>query len=285
MAKKQETKRVEVEQSQVQEEVVVTTQQVVEKQKPKRQEPTYKKAGDGWEIKDRTYYLKSRKKPLSQMIRSANIYWFDEKEGYERELKYCENQQTCFVDEMKGDQRLSHIIFRNGALHVTREKTILQKLLSLYHPEFGVTYYEWKPEAKAADEIDVLEMEIAALNAAKNLDIDMAEAVLRVEVGSGVSSMSSKEIKRDLLLYAKRNPRLFLELVNDENVVLRNFGIKATEMGILKLSSDQRTFSWGSNDRKLMNVPFDEHPYSALAAWFKTDEGMEIYSNIEKRLK
>ena len=112
----------------------------------------------------------------------------------------------------------------------------------------------------------------------------MVEAVMRVEVGSAVSNMSSKELKRDLLLYAKRNPELFLELVNDENVQLRNFGIKATEMGILKLSSDQRTFSWGSNDRKLCTVPFDEHPYSALAAWFKTDEGMEIYSNIEKRL-
>ena len=127
-------------------------------------------------------------------------------------------------------------------------------------------------------------MEIEALNAAKNLDIDMAEAVMRVEVGSKVSGMSSKELKRDLLLYAKKNPQLFLDLVNDDNVQLRNFGIKATEMGLLKLSSDQRTFSWGSNDRKLMNVPFDEHPYSALAAWFKTDEGMEIYSNIEKRL-
>ena len=128
-------------------------------------------------------------------------------------------------------------------------------------------------------------MEIEALNAAKNLDIDMAEAVMRVEVGSKVSNMSSKELKRDLLLYAKKNPKLFLELANDENVVLRNFGIKATEMGILRLSSDQRTFTWASNNRKLMNVPFDEHPYSALAAWFKTDEGMEIYSNIEKRLK
>ena len=283
MAKKKQTK-VEVEEPQIQEEVVVETPQVVKQPKPKREEPTYKKAGDGWEIKDRTYYLKSRKKPLSQMIRSANIYWFDEKEGYERELKYCENQQTCFVDKMKGDQRLSHIVFRNGALHVTREKTILQKLLSLYHPEFGITYYEWEPEVKAADEIDILEMEIAALNAAKNLDIDMVEAVMRVELGSSVSQMSSKELKRDLLLYAKRNPILFLELVTDENVLLRNVGIKATEMGILKLSSDQRTFSWGSNDRKLMNVPFDEHPYSALAAWFKTDEGMEIYSNIEKRL-
>ena len=284
MSKKQKQTKVEVKEPQIQEEVAVETVPVIEQPKPKREEPTYKKAGDGWEIKDRTYYLKSRKKPLSQMIRSANIYWFDEKEGYERELKYCENQQTCFVDEMKGDQRLSHIIFRNGALHVTREKTILQKLLSLYHPEFGVTYYEWQPEARASSEIDILEMEIAALNAAQNLDIDMAEAVMRVEVGSGVSNMSSKELKRDLLLYAKKNPQLFLDLVNDENVVLRNFGIKATEMGILKLSSDQRTFSWGSNDRKLMNVPFDEHPYSALAAWFKTDEGMEIYSNIEKRL-
>ena len=120
---------------------------------------------------------------------------------------------------------------------------------------------------------------------AKSIDIDIAEAIMRVEIGSKVSEMSSKELKRDLLIYAKKNPKLFLELVNDENVMLRNFGIKATEMGIIKLSSDQRTFLWGSNDRKLMNVPFDEHPYSALAAWFKTDEGMEIYSNIEKRLK
>jgi hypothetical protein len=96
--------------------------------------------------------------------------------------------------------------------------------------------------------------------------------------------MSSKELKRDLLLFAKKNPKLLLELANDENVQLRNFGIKATEMGILKLSSDQRYFSWTSTNRKLMTVPFDEHPYSALAAWFKTDEGMEIYSNIEKRM-
>ena len=285
MSKKQETKKTEtVETPKVAEQPKVETP-VMEKPlpTPTRKEPTHKRSNDGWEIKDRVYYIKG-KKPLSQMIRSANIYWFDEEKGYERELKYCENQKTPFVDEMQGDQRLSHIIFRNGALHVTREKTILQKLLSLYHPERDVTYEEWKPVAKAADDVDMLEMEIEALNAARDLDINMAEAVMRVEVGSGVSNMSSKELKRDLLLYAKRNPQLFLELVNDENVVLRNFGIKATEMGILKLSADQRTFSWASNDRKLMNVPFDEHPYSALAAWFKTDEGMEIYSNIEKRL-
>ena len=265
-------------------EVPVVETPVVETQKPKRTGPTYKKSSDGWEIKDRIYKLVGDKKPLSRSVRSANIYWFDENAGYEREIKYCVNQKTCFVDEMKGDQRLDHIIFRNGMLIIEKEKVVLQKLLSLYHPDRDVIFYEEKPVAVAENEIEILELEIEALKLAQTIDIDMAEAIMRVEVGSKVSEMSSKELKRDLLLYAKRNPMLFLELVNDDNVVLRNFGIKATELGILKLSSDQRTFLWGSNDRKLMNVPFDEHPYSALAAWFKTDEGMEVYSNIEKRL-
>jgi hypothetical protein len=127
-------------------------------------------------------------------------------------------------------------------------------------------------------------MEADAIVAARDLDVDMAEAIMRTELGSGVNEMSSKELKRDLLLFARRNPSLFLDLLKDENVQLRNFGIKAVESGIIKLSGDQRTFTWASNKRKLLNVPFDEHPYSALAAWFKTDEGMEIFKNIEKRL-
>ena len=265
----------------------VETPKVVEQPKvetPVMEKPLPKKKQDTWEIKDRMYVLNNNKRPLSKIMRSSGIYYFDEELGYERELKYCENQKTCFVDEMKGDQILSHIIFRNGMLLVEKEKSVLQKFLSLYHPFRKTVYSELRPEVQAASQVEIIELEIEALNTAQNLDIDMAEAVMRVELGSKVSGMSSKELKRDLLLYAKRNPRLFLDLVNDENVVLRNFGIKATEMGLINLSSDQRTFSWGSNDRKLMNVPFDEHPYSALAAWFKTDEGMEIYSNIEKRL-
>ena len=238
-----------------------------------------------WEIKDRLYKLSGEVKPLSYVLKTSNIYYFDEEKGFERELKCTTNQRTNFVDEMKGDKRPDHVIFRDGVLFVEREKTVLQQLLSLYHPHKGQVYYEHKPQDIAVDQVAFLETEIEALNEAMNMDIDMAEAIMRVEVGSKVSEMSSKELKRDLLLYAKRNPGLFLELVGDENVVLRNFGIKATEMGILKLSADQRTFIWGSNDRKLMNVPFDEHPYSALAAWFKTDEGMDIYANIEKQLK
>ena len=272
MAKKQTAKTVEVA---PQVETVVEAPKVVAKAEPKKPE---------WEIKDRVYYLKSKKKPLSHSIRSSNIFYFDEEKGYEREIKYCQNQKTCFVDEMKGDQRLEHVIFRNGALYVPREKTVLQKFLSLYHPHIDKKFYEHKPVQIAENQLDWLEFEVEALTIARSMDIDMAEAIMRVEKGSEVASLSSKELRRDLLLFAKKNPKLFLELTTDDNVMLRNFGIKAVEAGIIKLSGDQRNFLWSTNDRKIMTVPFDEHPYSALAARFKTDEGMEIYSNIEKRL-
>jgi len=283
MAKKKKVEEV-VEEPLVEETVVMEAPEPEPVYEPVPEPVFEEPAKEKWEVKDRLYYLKGNKKPLSYIIKSADLYWFDEEKGYEREIKYCQNQRTPFVDEMKGDQRLEHIVFRSGALYVEKEKTVLQKFLSLYHPHNGRLFYEYKPQAIAESEIDIIEMEIAALNAAKGIDIDMAEAVMRVEIGSKVSQMSSKELRRDLLVYAKRNPRLFLELVNDENVMLRNFGIKATELGILKISSDQRTFMWGTNNRKLFTVPFDEHPFSALAAWFKTDEGLEIYRNIEKRL-
>ena len=274
MAKKKQTK---VEEPIVEETVVVEKQPKVEAPKTKA------KPSDIWEIKDRVYFLKGRQKPISRSIRSANIYWFDEEKGYERELKHTLNQRTSFVDEMKGDQRLDHIVFRSGSLFVPKEKTVLQKLLSLYHPDRDKLYYEHKPAEIAAQQIDRLEMEADAIVLARQVDIDTAEAIMRVELGSKVSNMSSSELKRDLLVFARRNPELFLELANDDNVLLRNFGIRAVEEGILKLSSDQRYFMWASTNRKVMTVPFEEHPYTALAHWFKTDEGMEIYSNIEKR--
>ena len=244
-----------------------------------------KKPKNVWEMKDRTYFLRKGLSPITYTIRSRGIYWFDEEKGYEREIKYTLNQKTPFVDEFKGDARLGHIVFEDGVLNVPREKQTLQKLLSLYHPDKGRIYTEWNPVKDAESDVDILEMEIEALNIARDLEVDKAEAILRVEQGSSVAQMTSKEIKRDVMLMAKNDPVLFLDLIGDDNVLLRNFGIKAVEAGLLNLSADNRSFTWSNTDRKVMEVPYDEHPYSALAAWFKTDEGLEVYKNLEKKLK
>jgi len=276
-AKKTTTQKEDV----VVQEVMETT--VVSKKKEEPKKPT-------WEIKDRTYLLKGAVTPLTFTLQSRHsrrypLLYFDPITAEQKELRYATNQSSPFVQEQKGEATLGHIVFNDGVLTVPKEKQNLQKLLSLYHPARNIKYYEFDATEVAEYELDDIEIEIDALNMARTMDIDQAEAIMRVELGSKVSDMSSKELKRDLLLFARKNPILFIELANDENVHLRNVAIRATEVGILRLSPDQRSFHWGSNDRKLMNVPFDENPYSAMAAWFKTDEGMDVYRNIEKNLK
>ena len=242
-----------------------------------------------WEIKDRVYYLKGNKSPLTLTIpgrhtRKHALLYFDLKTGKQKEIRYATNQDSPLVDEQKGEVTMGHIRFHNGTLTVKKEQQNLQKLLSIYHPLKGKLYEEFSAKEEAVDQLEVLDLQIDAMNAARNIEIDQAEAILRVELGSKVNEMSSKELKRDLMLFARSNPALFINLANDENVQLRNFAIRAQEVGIISLSQDQRTFTWGSNDRKLMNVPFDENPYSAFAAFLKTDEGVEIYKSIDKKL-
>ena len=266
--------------------VEVAPQEVAVKAAPKKE---VKPAKPSWEIKDRVYYLKGNKNPLTLTIPSRHtkkhsLLYFDKTSGKQREIRYATNQDSPLVDKQKGEATLGHIMFKDGDLKVPKEKQNLQKLLSLYHPLKGRIYEEFSAVEEAADDLDILDLQIDALNAARNMDIDQAEAILRVELGSKVSSMSSKEIKRDLLLFARNNPDLFISLANDDNVQLRNVAIRAAEAGIINLSPDQRTFTWGSNGRKLMNVPFDENPYSAFAAFLKTDEGVEIYKSIDKKL-
>jgi len=249
-----------------------------------------KEKKETWEIKDRRYILSNGIEPLTFTIPSKHtrkhaLLYFDEDKKEQREIRYATNQNSVFVDEQKGEATLGHIVFRDGVLAVPKSKQNLQKLLSLYHPLRNKSYYEFDPVEVAVDELDVLNLQVDALNAARNVDINMAEAIMRVEVGSRVNEMSSKELKRDLLIFARNNPELFIELVNDENVELRNFAIKAVEANIIDLSQDQRFFTWASNGKKLMTVPFDENPYSAMAAFFKTDEGVEIFKSIEKKFK
>ena len=242
-----------------------------------------------WEIKTRVYYLLHDITPLTFTLQTKHstqypLLHFDKNLNTQRELRYATNQNSPFVDEQKGECTLGHVIFEDGVMTVSESQQNLQQFLH-HHPKKNNIFAEWDQKEVAQDDLADLSFELEAMNAAKNMDLDHAEAVLRVEKGSEVASLSSKELRRDLILMARKNPSSFLSIANDENVGLRNTAIRAVEQHIVKLSQDQRTFHWGSNDRKLMTVPFDENPYSAMASWFKTDEGVEVFKTIEKKLQ
>lgn len=270
------------------EQAVESVEQTIEVTQTKNTKQSSK--SDLWESKDRTYYLLGDRTPLTFTLASRHtsrfpLLWFDEEAGYSKELRYATNQKSPILEEQKGHVTLEHVVFRDGTLFVPKTNPALQKLLSLYHPQLNKTYAEVDMVKDANEELSIIELEIEALKMASELDLDHAEAVLRVERGDSVSRMTTAELKRDLYVLAQSDPELFLELANDEDVKLRNNVAKAIERKIILLSPDKRTFTLASNKEKILTVPFEESPLSAMASYLKTDKGLDLYSLIEKKIK
>ena len=247
-----------------------------------------KNAEKNWEVKDRTYRLSGRA-PLTWTIQTKHtrkkpLLWFDEDNSINREIRYATNQNSIFVDEQDGYATLGHVIFEDGMLVVSKSQQALQKLLSLYHPKAGSQWTELDPDKKAKDEVEVAERTLDALNLVTELEEEHLIAILRTEHGSEAATWTPSQIKRMGFALANKNPKLFIELANDEDIQLRNVAVRATEAGIIGLINNNTQFVT-KGGKKLFNVPFDEHPYSALARWFKTDEGLDVLKSIEKKLK
>ena len=245
---------------------------------------TMQKLLSNWEVKDRTYLLKSNDKPLTYRINTTNISLFDEELKANRAVRYAANQESLFMDEQDGVSKLEHVSFSDGSLFVPRSNPALQILLSLLHPGAGKKWYELDLQKEAEDELDVMEREMEATSLAASLDLEHLEAIMRTEVGSSVSDMSSKELKRDAYIFARKQPKLFLELANDEDIKLRNLANRVVELGLVKLTNDNTVFEWASNGKKMFTVPFGDNPYASFAQYLKTDEGADVMTAILKKI-
>lgn len=254
--------------------------------------PATKKAAtakkDSWTVKERRYVLKGNKSPISYLLRSSHhpnkpLQYFDG-DNY-RPLRYATNSTTPFMDEQDGYVISEAIEFENGELIVPAQNVNLQKFLSVLHPDKDVVYEEWDPTRDAQEELDYEEYVLDAQLACRDMPIEELEAVARIVFRSDVSKMTSSEIKRDMLLFARDNPREFLDLANDPDIKLRNLAIRSVDMGILSVQDDNRTIVWNDKQRqKVLTVNFGQNPIAELASYFKTDEGMDLMEAIAKKL-
>ena len=89
----------------------------------------------------------------------------------------------------------------------------------MYHPAVKAGIYEeYKPAQQASNEVDWIEFELQALNLAKSLTVDEAEAILRVEMGASVTELSSSEIKRDVIVGGVlRQSHIYVEIPMNSN--------------------------------------------------------------------
>jgi hypothetical protein len=130
-----------------------------------------------------------------------------------------------------------------------------------------------------------LDAQLAARDLAAN-DFSTLEAVARILVGGRVEKMSSSEVKRDMMLYAKRYPQDFLEAVNDPSLKINNVAARAFSDGYMSLKNHGKDiyFNLKENKKKLITIPFGDNATSVLASYLQSNEGLELYKFLEEKI-
>ena len=129
--------------------------------------------------------------------------------------------------------------------------------------------------------------EVDALIEARQLELHQVENVSRVLFGSDVSKISTAELRRDILIFAKTDPKGFLTLLKDPMLKMNATVQSFFDKSLLTLRNNKKEvwFNTPSNKKKMLNVPYgEEHMYMA-ASFFQSDEGVESYKHLKELAK
>lgn len=214
-----------------------------------------------------------------------SLLHFDDETGVNRELRYARNQKSIFVDEQDNNVLMEPIIFEDGFLHVTKENQVLQKFLFL-HPLNGKKFVEMDKAKDAAAEVEDLMIEADALVEAKKLSLEQLENVCRVLFGTDTSKMSSAELKRDVLVFARNHPQDFLEVINDPDLKFMGTVQRFLDQSLLKTRKNGKEvwYNTPQNKTKMLNVPFGSEPVDVIGSYLQSDDGLEVLKHLESLL-
>ena len=237
---------------------------------------------------NKIYKLTKEAAPLSYMLPSRHTHrrpllHFDGKTN--RALRYARNQKSPFEDEQDGNAILEAIIFEDGFLQVPQTNPVLQEFLRL-HPGNGDVFVEVDYEKDAEEEVEQLNIAVDALVAARTLDTEQLENVARVVLGRDITRMTTSEIKRDVLVAARRDPEYFMSILDDPMLNLQAKVARFFEEKLLGLRNNGKDvyYNLPGNKKKMLTVPNGEDKNFIVASFLQSDEGIEALKLLENNL-
>lgn len=235
---------------------------------------------------DRVYRLIGSS-PLSLTIPSRNTHrmpllWFDEENNVNRALRYAVNQKSPFEDEQDENPVCQPIVFEDGLLAVPKTNPVLQLFLH-YHPANGISFEEVNSERDAEKEVENIVLESDALVSARGLNIEQLEMLTRVIFGKDPALFTTGELKRDILVFAKKDPKEFIKLLADPELNIQSRVRAFFSSNLLSFRNNEKEvwFNTPTNKKKMLTVPFGEDPYFTVSTYFKTDDGIVSLKFLE----
>lgn len=216
-------------------------------------------------------------------IKQKNITVFDEETGQVRQLRYSPNEMSVWVDEQSENTIREQIVFVEGNLSVPYTKPNLIEYLTR-HPDNkanGGNVFNLVDSTKKADmELDT---EFEILDAVSMIRDKSIEDLLPAAMYLGIStSQSNMEIKRELLLKAKTNPKGFIQLFDNPVVKVKSTVMSAIDFQILKSAADG--MKWYDTNKLIVSTPAGQNTVDIMTRFCLSEKGALVLEEIENQL-
>jgi hypothetical protein len=234
-----------------------------------------------------------RKQKIYQLVSGGGIWFklsqsditiYDSEKDTVRAIRYCPNEPSIYVDEQSSNGRRAHIVFSDKMLGVPVSQPNLQDYLDK-HPGntkngggiFFEINYEKKTDTLLHDEF--LIHDAVSLIREKSID-DLIPVILYL----GISlDQRNQEIRRELLIEAKSNPKAFIEMFDNPLVKMRSSISLAASNGILKINQDG--VFWTDSNRLILATPVGQDGVDMMTKFCLSEKGSLVHQEILKRLE
>tara|TARA_R100000231_G_scaffold125010_2_gene95331 strand:- start:859 stop:1704 length:846 start_codon:yes stop_codon:yes gene_type:complete len=217
------------------------------------------------------------------MLPQKGVTVYDKENDTVREIRYCPNEPSIFVDEQSENAVRESVIFERGKLFVPREKPNLKKFLEL-HPankENGGSVFKIVDKKKdAKEELEKEFLVSDAVSIVRDRDIN---DLLAIALYYGVNiNAATSEIRYNLLRIAKSKPKEFLQSLDSPEVTCRSTIKQASDYQIISLKSNG--VYWFDANSLIVSVPVGQDPTDTMVRFCLTEKGASTLSLIEERL-
>ena len=220
---------------------------------------------------------------VAYMIKQRGVTVYDSSGDTVREIRYCPNEPSIWVDEQSSNARRESIIFRDGKLIVSKEKPNLRKFLENHPDNIANGGSVFREMNIAVDAEKALEVEMSQFDAVSMLKSSEVEDLLAVALFFKVNiDRKLSEVKYDLLQIAKKNPRKFIQSFDDPAVRMKALVRQAKDYQIIKVGKD--SVRWFDSNSLIVSVPHGQDAEDIVVRFLLTEKGASAVEEIEKQL-
>ena len=220
---------------------------------------------------------------IAFMIPQSGITVYDSQMDSVREIRYCPNEPSIWVDEQSPNAKRESIVFRDSRIIVPREKPNLRNFLDRHPDNIANGGLVFKQMDQAKDAETKLNEEMSQFEAVAMLRSSDTEDLLAVALFFNVNiDRKISEIKYDLLQIAKKTPSKFINSFDDPAVKMKALVRQAKDYQIIKIAKD--SVRWFDSNSMIVSVPHGQSPEEIMVRFLLTEKGASAVEDIEKQL-